>query len=119
VSAMATQSEPLQTRPVADKRSVRIHAHFASQVGDPRVEVRCGRSRFPLAGHVSHIASLEGKDILWAEEPDPPRRGRLWIGSDGRAAMAALTPGLQPVWTRTFAGGGETAYTLVLCERER
>ncbi len=91
--------------------------YYASQVGAPAIDVRCRLTRFPRAGHVVHVASLQDSDILWQEDPDPPVAQRFWIASDVGDAPPTIPTGFQAVRTHTFTGGGSTRYTLTLAER--
>jgi hypothetical protein len=92
--------------------------YYADRAGIHSLVSRCELSPFLGSGHICHLASLEGQDVVW-EVPQPGTAGarRVWLAFDGTdSPLVAPSAGKQVV-SRTFEGGGATRYTLVLYDR--
>ncbi len=87
--------------------------YYASQQGISELAVKCPVHFAGHKGHIVHLASLSGEDILesWALEK-PPRR--FWQAGDGMLAYAPA--GTKKVLEATFRDG-TSQYALALYER--
>jgi hypothetical protein len=98
-------------------RDVNRLRYYATQAGLQHIKVCCTIDSSSKGAHVPHLASLSPDDLL-SIEPDSlsATTTRLWQACDHEGGLYPPN-GMKTVLKKSFEGGNDTRYNLVLYER--
>jgi len=103
---------------VGERWEVNLLRYYALEAGIEALDVRCEVPRFPRKGHLSHIATLEAREVIWREEGwrgEPPPR--TWLVNTAGGNASPPVPKLKEAATWTLEGEGGVPCTLTLYVR--
>lgn len=103
---------------VDSPRALNRLLYWAKRSGSDTPTVRCVLPRSPARGdRFSHLASLQGEDILWEEQLPALTAHRLWQARDSKYPPEPI-PGWSRTALKTFEGGDGSWYTLTRAVRQ-